>query len=202
MACVKSEIKLASKDDIIDYLSSVMLGHSSSSTLVTTKTKTSMYTEEIFKPPNQKESLKACELLFKCVNTQSVSNISSVIIDDLSLDNLCNNINQNFNGDVNRKKIKSNPEMDNILSFLSSVMFGTCVCEVMVNVKDDCNTYSEQFSKHPSEEERLKAAEMLAKFYDIFADNSSALPTILGRNYSIDSNDFDSNDFDSKTEDC
>lgn len=193
MACVLNEIKSAKKEDIIDYLSSVMLGYSSSSVLVTTKNKTSAYTEEIFKLPSQKESLKACELLFKCVNTQSVNNnISSVIIDDLALDNFCysNLLNKENLDKKDNLDFKSNPQMDNILSFLSSVMFGTCISEVMVNVKDENDTYSEQFSKHPSEEERLKAAEMLAKYYDIFADNSTATPTILGNNHCFDMGDF------------
>lgn len=186
--------KIATKIDIIDYLNSVMLGNSSSSCLVNIKNKSSAYTEEIFKPPIQKERLKASELLSKYYdNFSSLSSPSIIIVDDISTsfdyckggDFLLSDTQPISNSNQNLNSVPNN-DSDEVLLYLSSVMFGTSVSSVLINVRDDSGSYSQEFQKFPSEDERLKAAEMLGKYYDMFSSSNSnsspsKLPIVVGK---------------------
>lgn len=173
--------KIANKQDIIDYLTLVMLGKSSSSVLVNIRTKSSTYTEEIFKSPIQKERLKASELLSKYYDTSIISIEPTVILDDIS-SSFINFERVDFVENIENNQVPNITDVDEILIYLSSVMFGTSTSSVLVNIKDDTGSYSQEFEKFPSEDERLKSAEMLGKYYNMFSSNSpSSLPIILSK---------------------
>lgn len=161
--------------DIIDYLNSVIQGTSSSSCIVTIKEGSSTFSEEIFKPPCEKERLKACELIAKFYeldNTTSVSTIP-VIVDDI-----CNYF---FSSEVPiMSSCDSSNRFDPILAYLLSVMLGKSSSTILVSIKEGSDTYSSELVKSPSEEERLKACELLIKLMQTTTPTSTTNPVIVG----------------------
>lgn len=187
-------LNIASVQDVIDYLTSVMLCNSKSSVLINYKDKSCSYYEEMFKNPTEKERLKATELLVKFydANNTNSNEISTVIIDDIStnynnyfesgedliMDNTATN-----NDNISENTNINSSEINQILAYLSSVMYGKAQSSVLVNIKDESGSYYEEFFKTPSEDERLKSSEMLFKFYNALNTNSTPnLPVILHRN--------------------
>lgn len=163
--------------DIIDYLNSVIQGESSSSCIVTIKVGSSTFSEEIFKLPCEKECLKACELLAKFYELDNSTSVSTtpVIVDDI-----CNYF---FSSEVPiMSSCDSTNKFDSIVMYLSSVMLGKSSSTILVSVKEGSDTYSSELVKSPSEEERLRACELLIKLMQSSTATSTCPtnPVIMG----------------------
>lgn len=180
-----ADVTVAETDEILNYLSSVMLGNSRSSSIINIKESSCSYAKEIFVSPTEKERLKACELLSKFYDVASCSFSPPVIIDDISTAESFYSASTTACVDLD-KQFSFSPEINDVLLYLSCVMRGKSSSSILVNVRDETGTYSKEMLKSPSEDERLKAVEMLAKFLDLFSSSNSssnssygALPVIL-----------------------
>lgn len=163
---------VASVSDIISYLSSVMLGESLSANIVSVKNKSETSFSSVLKKPSEKERLKASVLLSSAIklSPSSRSNSCFSLVDDLSMGD--------FPASSDSSSSAVSDELFPVLNYLSSVMLGHSSSSVLVNVKFDDTATSQEFFKSPSEDERLKACELLIDFYSD-SISSAELPAFL-----------------------
>lgn len=170
---------IATLDDVRDYLGAVLNGSISASVLVNIRDKVNSYYEEVFVTASEKEKLKAGELLYKifdCPTKVKKGNVN-VIVDDMS---------ENFSPvqmDYETENCDNHDErFAPVLQYLTRVMEGTSTATFVVNVKGEQGYFSEEIVKSPSHEERIKAAELLYKYYLTSTVDLSelTLPLIVG----------------------
>lgn len=173
------DFTIATVSDVVIYLTSVMSGESLSACVVPVKNKTETSFSIVLKKPCEKERIKASLLLTSAIKLSSNSDFgdnSLVIVDDMSVGEFpaLSSFNSCAVG-----TFSFSDEVSSILHYLSNVMFGVSSSSVMVNVKFDDTTTSEEVFKTPSEEERLKACEMLIDFYSSCTSSDAKLPTFV-----------------------